>query len=77
MAVSIFMEAAIFFALPAAIGAFCLMAHPRYQLDRQPLLLSVRFFCFLDTKILAPRIQTIPDFVFSARHSGRYAGVPL
>src|ERR1700688_416673 len=53
------------------------MAHPRYQLDRQPLLLSVRFFCFLDAEILAPRIQTIPDFVFSAPHSGRYAGVPF
>ena len=76
MAVSIFMETAIFY-VPTAIGVVCLMAHLRHHLDRQRLLLSVRFFRFLDAKLLAPRIQTIPDFVFSARHNGRCAGVPL
>ena len=38
------------------------MAHPRYQLDRQLLLLSVRFFCFLDAKLLAPRTKLFSIF---------------
>jgi hypothetical protein len=75
------MGAAIFLRAPlqqgcgdsVAPGLAMINADSTNQSDRHRMVLSVRFFCFLDVRILAQQIHPIPDFVFGACRSGRHS----